>query len=157
MAASSADSWVGTLFTDAEVLAWNEECDKIEQARERREMAAEERMQKNLLSRLVMPEDVVIWGKYKDLPRFVFKNMWEEGMGLIKTPGVKQLKLKRKVIRRRPEERWSTFWRRVKEADEEYVKAALQADPTIPRTPPSPPSPGLRCLPSSMSASSSTQ
>lgn len=66
------------------------------------------------------------------------------------------MKLKPKTIRRRPDERWATYWRRVRDADEEYVSAALAADPTISRTPLEPPSPGLPC-PASAGASSSVQ
>ena len=156
MAHSSGDCWAGTIFAEEEVVAWNDECERIEQARERMGMAAEERRQKHLLSRLVVPEDVVIMDKYKHLPWIVLKYMCEESMGLIKTPGVKQSKLKRKIIHRRPNERWSTFWRRVREADAEYVKAALAADQAIPRTPPEPHLAGLPCTPSG-GASSSAQ
>ena len=60
MANSSGDCWAGTIFSDEEVVAWNDECERIEQARERMGMAAAERRQKHLLSRLVMPEDAVI-------------------------------------------------------------------------------------------------
>ena len=101
-------------------------------------MAREERMQKNLLRKLVMLEDVVIMAKYKHLPQSVLMIMWKDSHGLIRTPKVKHDKVKRKVVRRGPDERWQTYCRRVQEVDDEYVRAALAADPSIPRNPPQP-------------------
>ena len=57
-------------------------------------------MQKNLLSKLVTPEDVVIMAKYKHLPQSVLMIMWKDSHGLIPTPKVKHDKVKRKVVRR---------------------------------------------------------
>ena len=48
-----------------------EECERSEEAGGRRAMAAEKRRQKNLLTRLVMPEDVITMDKYKHMPRIV--------------------------------------------------------------------------------------
>ena len=47
--------------------AWNAENQRLDESFERKAMAREERMQKNLLRKLVMLEDVVIMAKYKHL------------------------------------------------------------------------------------------
>ena len=146
-----------SLFTDAEMLAWNQE-KEIEESERRvaeRERAVEEVLSQNLLGKLVMPEDEVIKGKHEHLPESIRKLLWEASLldfGEDYDDGGAKKKLKPQMLKRRPHEKMSTFMTRINEADEQYVFRALLADRTIPRTPPTE-GPGLPCPASSSSSS----
>ena len=78
MAGSSTD-----LFTDEEVRVWNEDIERAEQRAACRASALNKIVENDLLAKLVMPEDVVIWeARHAHLPEALNKVLWEQGQKL---------------------------------------------------------------------------
>ena len=141
MAGSSASSST-PLFTDEEARIWNQELERAHQRAAAMANRIENIKSKCLLSKLVMPEDKVIWeARFAHLPEALVNIIWEQSHeGHLDDGGdhgvhVKKKVIKRKTLHRRKDERMSNFIRREEEADAAYVASALHADPSIPRTP----------------------
>ena len=118
---------------------------------------------RRLLDKLVMPEDVATANKYSHLPRGLRFILWEQRFNHEKNLEEEQAKAKAKAkakvnakakakikkfinLKRRQDERSSTWQARQHKHDDQVLRAMLAADPSIPRTPDEDPElPGIRC------------
>ena len=142
----------GLAMTDEEVEAWNMEIAESET----RHNAKMEKIYhgRRLLDKLVMPEYVATANKYSHLPSGLRFTLWEQRFNYEKNLEEEQAKAKAKVeananakaqakakikkfinLKRRPEERSSTWQTRQQEHDDQVLRAMLAADPSIPRIP----------------------
>ena len=160
--AAFSNQGLSLAMTDSAIDAWNHE---VEQA-EARHMSLIDKVNRGLLAKLVMPEDVLIQQKYGYMPKMVQQILWEESHGYGSFAGERananaRAKAKTKIkkgiqLKRRPFERAITWHKRQQARDDERLRAMLTADPTIPRTPDQNLElPGLRCPASSSYSSSS--